>query len=99
MYDSRWHRQLMGWLAGLTLENEVRRDLSLSRVVCKYEDVFLDEPPGLPQHRDVDFIIEFTIKISISKDILVLRFYGYIEDISVDIFTRISIYQKLTKIL
>ena len=24
MYDSRWHRQLMGWLASLTLEDEVR---------------------------------------------------------------------------
>ena len=30
----------MGWLAGLTLEDEVRRDLSLPRVVCEYEDVF-----------------------------------------------------------
>ena len=27
-------------------------------MVCKYEDVFLDELQGLPQHRDVDFIIE-----------------------------------------
>ena len=27
VYDSRWHRQLMGWLAGLTLEDEVRWDL------------------------------------------------------------------------
>ena len=24
MYDSRWHGQLMGWLASLTLEDEVR---------------------------------------------------------------------------
>ena len=24
VYDSRWHRQLMGWLASLTLEDEVR---------------------------------------------------------------------------
>ena len=23
-YDSRWHGQLMGWLASLTLEDEVR---------------------------------------------------------------------------
>ena len=24
VYDSRWHKQLMGWLANLTLEDEVR---------------------------------------------------------------------------
>ena len=42
MYDSRWHGQMIGWLASLTLENEVRPDLSLPRVVCEYEDVFLD---------------------------------------------------------
>ena len=24
MYDSRWHGQLMGWLASLTLEDEAR---------------------------------------------------------------------------
>ena len=35
------------------------------------------------------------MKISVSTDISVLGFYGYIRDISVDIFTRISIYQKL----
>ena len=33
VYDSRWHRQLMGWLASLTLEDEVRSDLGLPRVV------------------------------------------------------------------
>ena len=27
-------------------------------MVCEYEDVFLDELPGLPPHRDVDFVIE-----------------------------------------
>ena len=48
----------MGWLASLTLENKVRQDLSLPRVVCKYEDVFPDELSGLPAHRDVDFVIE-----------------------------------------
>ena len=32
----------MGWLASLTLEDEVRQDLSLAQVVCKYEDVFPD---------------------------------------------------------
>ena len=47
MYDSRWHGQLMGWLASLTLEDEVRLDLGLPRVVYEYEDVFLDELPGL----------------------------------------------------
>ena len=40
VYDSRWHVQLIRWLAGLTLENEVRQNLSLPQVVCEYEDVF-----------------------------------------------------------
>ena len=48
----------MGLLASLTLEDEVRQDLGLPRVVCDYEDVFPDELLGLPPHRDVDFIIE-----------------------------------------
>ena len=58
VYDSRWHGQLMGWLASLTLEDKVRQDLGLPRVVCKYEDVFPDELSGLPPHREVDFVIE-----------------------------------------
>ena len=58
MHDSRWSGQLMGWLASLTLEDEGRRDLSLPRVVCEYEDVFLDELLRLPPHKDVDFVIE-----------------------------------------
>ena len=58
MYDSRWHRQLTGWLASLTLEDEVRQDMSLPRVVCKYKDVFPDELPGLHSPRDVEFHIE-----------------------------------------
>ena len=32
--------------------------MSLPRVVCEYEDVFLDELPGLPPPREVDFRIE-----------------------------------------
>ena len=48
----------MGWLASLTLNDEVRQGLSLPRVVCDFGDVFLDELPGLPPQRDVDFIIE-----------------------------------------
>ena len=39
-------------------EDQVRQDLSLPRVVCEFGDVFLDELPGLPLQRDVDFIIE-----------------------------------------
>ena len=27
-------------------------------MVCEYEDVFPDELPGLPSHRDVDIVIE-----------------------------------------
>ena len=58
VHDSRWSGQLIGWLASLTLEDEVRQELNLPRVVCKYEDVFPDELQGLPLSRDVDFIIE-----------------------------------------
>ena len=48
----------MGWLASLTLDDEVRQDLSLPRVVYEYEDVFLDKLSGLPLHKVVDFVIE-----------------------------------------
>ena len=39
------------------------------QVVCKYVDVFPDELPGLPPHRDVDFGIELhpgTLPISMT---------------------------------
>ena len=55
MYKSRSHGQLAGWLASLTLEDEVRPDLDLPRVVCEYKDVFMDELPGLPPQRVVNF--------------------------------------------
>ena len=58
MYESRCQGQIAGWLASLTLEDEVRPDLNLPRVVCEYEDVFPDELPGLPPRRVVDFGIE-----------------------------------------
>ena len=64
MYDSRWHGQLMGWLASLTLEDEVRQDMSLPRVVCEYEDIFSDELSGLPPPRDIDFHIELHLGTS-----------------------------------
>ena len=47
----------------------MRQDLDLPRVVCEYEDVFLDELPGLPPQRDVDFCIELhpvTLPISMT---------------------------------
>ena len=50
--------QLMGWLARLTLEDKVKWDLGLPRVVCEYEVIFSDELPGLPLQRVVDFSIE-----------------------------------------
>ena len=58
VYDSRWHGQMMGWLASLTLEDEARHDLDMPRVVCEHEDVFPEELPRLPLQRDVDFCIE-----------------------------------------
>ena len=43
----------MSWIVGrlaskITLDDEVRPDLDLPRVVCEYENVFSDELPGLP---------------------------------------------------
>ena len=58
VFESKGQGQLAGWLASLTLEDEERPDLDLPRVVCEYADVFPDELPGLPPHRDVDFGIE-----------------------------------------
>ena len=73
MYNSRWHGQLMGWLVSLTLEDEVRQELGLPRVVCEYEDVSPDELPRLPPYRDVDFTIELhpgTSPISMTPHIM-----------------------------
>ena len=64
VYESRWHGQLIGWLVSLTLEDEAGQGLSLPRVVCKFEDVFPDELPGLPPQRDVDFFIELHLGTS-----------------------------------
>ena len=58
VYESKCQGQLAGWLVSLTLEDEVRPDLDLPRVVYECADVFPDELPGLPPHRDVDFSIE-----------------------------------------
>ena len=60
VYESKCQGQLAGWLASLTLEDEVRLDLGLPRVVCESVDVFFfpDELPGLPPQRVVDFGIE-----------------------------------------
>ena len=76
VYDSMWHGQLRGWLASLTLEDEVRKNVSLPRVVYQYEDVFPDElsrlpstvpappPPPPPPLRDVDFCVELNLSTS-----------------------------------
>ena len=58
VYESRCQGQLAGWLASLTLEDEVRPALDLPRVTYEYEDVFPNELPGLPPQRVVDFGIE-----------------------------------------
>ena len=64
MYESRCRGQLAGWLESLTLEEEVRPDLDLPRVVCEYEVVFLDEILGPPPQRVVDFGIELHLGTS-----------------------------------
>ena len=51
-------------MARISLEDEVRQELSLPRVVYEYKDVFLDELSGLPPYRDVDFTIELHPSIS-----------------------------------
>ena len=61
MYESKCHPQFAGWLASLTLENEVRPDLDPPRVVCVYEDVFPDMLPGLPPQRVVDLVSSYTL--------------------------------------
>ena len=69
VYESKCQGQLAGWLASLTLEHGERPYLDLPRVVCDYVDVFPDELPGLPLHRDVDFGIELhpgTLPISMT---------------------------------
>ena len=69
VYNSRWHGQSMGWLVSLTLEDKVRQKLGLPRAFCEYEDIFPDELPRLPLHRDVDFTIELhpsTLPISMT---------------------------------
>ena len=55
---------MAGWLASLTLKDDERSDLDLPQVVCKYVDIFPDELPGLPSHREVDFGIELHPGIS-----------------------------------
>ena len=40
VYESKCQGQLVGWLASLTLEDEVRPDLDLPRVICECVDVF-----------------------------------------------------------
>ena len=65
VYESKCQGQLAGWLASLTLEDEERPNLDLPRVVCEYVNVFPDELPGLPPHRDVDFGIELHPGISL----------------------------------
>ena len=69
VYESKCQGQLAGWLASLTLEDEVRPDLDLPLAVCEYVDVFPYELLGLPPHRDVDFGIELhfgTLPISMT---------------------------------
>ena len=58
VYESRYHGHLAGWLTSPTLEDEVRPDLNLPRVIYEYEDVFPDEISKLPPQRAVYFCIE-----------------------------------------
>ena len=59
---------MSGTVSGLASEPYPRgrgeTDLDLPRVVCYYVDIFPDELPGLPPHRDIDFGIELHPGIS-----------------------------------
>ncbi|XP_058202637.1 uncharacterized protein LOC131317072 [Rhododendron vialii] len=57
-YKTKWHRKLTGWLASLTSEETDRMELGLPHVVREYKDVFLEELPGLPPPRELDYTIE-----------------------------------------
>ena len=46
------------------MEDKARQELGLPWVVCEYEVVFLEELPGLPPHRDVDFVIKLHLSTS-----------------------------------
>ena len=48
VYDSRWHGQLMGCLASLTMKDKKRQGLSLPRVVFEFKGVFPDDLSTLP---------------------------------------------------
>ena len=67
----------MGCLARLTLEDEARHELGLPPMVCEYEDVFPNELPGLPPHRDVDFTNE--LNPSTSPISMTLHRMAYVE--------------------
>ena len=64
VYESKCQGQLAGWLVSLTLEDEVRPDLDLPRVVYDCVDVLPDELHGLPPQRIVDFSVELHPGIS-----------------------------------
>ena len=57
VYKSKYHRHLVIWLASLTLEDEVRLDLDLPRVVCKYHE------QNYPTHDMELAAIVFALKI------------------------------------
>ena len=40
VYDSRWHRQLMGWLASLNLEDKARQELGCGYPLPRIDDLF-----------------------------------------------------------
>ena len=53
----------------------MKHDMNLPRVVCEYEDVFLNELPRLPPPRDVEFRIELhsgTLPISMTPNRMAL---------------------------
>ena len=58
VHDSRWSGQLMGWLASLTLEDKVRQEFNLPRVVSSMRMFF-----GM-SYRDYLLVEMWTLSLS-----------------------------------
>ena len=62
-------KRSINFLASLRSKEKAQKDITKILVVRKFQDVFLDELPGLAPHREFDFSIEVytrTDPISIS---------------------------------
>ena len=52
----------INFLTCLRSKEKAKKDITEILVVRKFQDVFLDELPGLPPHREFDFSIEVCLR-------------------------------------